>query len=292
MHQIDRQLDSICADTFRSFGGWFGGSALASSIDLQEQKNNYMVRVYVPESETSKVNARVENNLLHVTAEAAQKENGAGQSERYEQIISLPGLVESDKMQIDRKKNLVVITLPKAASTIATASPSASPSSSLERFDQSVINRMARMQGRMEQIFQDAFPNDLTIGFNTIQLNSAVHLDNQKDRYVVHFYLPDKDLKNVDVNLKNGELRLMASETEKNQQQGMSGTESGQYEQLVTLPGPVKEKGMKVVRKERHDRRYLAKGLMVGRRKAGAFLGGGARYSSIFAAQAARFRQA
>ncbi len=29
----------------------------------------------------------------------------------------------------------------------------------------------------------------------------------------------------------------------------MSGTESGQYEQLVTLPGPVKEKGMKVVRK-------------------------------------------
>ena len=61
-----------------------------------------------------RVNVTVENNLLHVTAEAAQKENGAGQSERYEQIISLPGPVESDKMQIDRKKNLVVITLPKA----------------------------------------------------------------------------------------------------------------------------------------------------------------------------------
>jgi HSP20 family molecular chaperone IbpA len=135
MHQIDNQLDSIFADTFRSFGGWFGASALASSIDLQEQKNSYVVRVYVPEFEISKVNARVENNALHVTAEAAQKENGASQSERYEQIISLPGPVESNKMQIDRKKNLVVITLPKAANTIAATSPSASSSFSLEKFD-------------------------------------------------------------------------------------------------------------------------------------------------------------
>ena len=76
-----------------------------------------------------------------------------------------------------------------------------------------------------------------------------MHLDNQKDRYVVHFYLPDKDLKNVDVHLKNGELRLTASETEKSQQPGVSRMESGQYEQLITLPGPVQEKGMKVVRK-------------------------------------------
>ena len=101
----------------------------------------------------------------------------------------------------------------------------------------------------MEQIFRDAFPNDLRSGWHTLQLNSAVHLDDQKDGYVVHFYLPDRDLKNVDVNLKNGELHLTASETEKSQQRGVSRMESGQYEQLIALPGPVKEKGMKVVRK-------------------------------------------
>jgi HSP20 family molecular chaperone IbpA len=101
---------------------------------------------------------------------------------------------------------------------------------------------MERMQGRIERIFQDAFPNDLTTGFKTIQLNSAVHLDNQKDRYVVHFYLPDKDL-------KNGELRLTASETEKSREQDMKSMKTGQYEQLIMLPGPVKEKGMKVTRK-------------------------------------------
>ena len=253
MHRLDKQLDSIFADTFRSFGDWFGGSSLASSIDLRDQKEKYVVRIYVPESETSRVNATVKNNVLHVTAEGEQKENGALQNERYEQVISLPGPVESDKMQIDRKGNLVVITLPKATGGIAAASPgaepSASPSSGFEGLDQSIITRMARMQGRMEQIFRDAFPNDLTTGLHTVQLNSAVHLDDQKDRYVVHFYLPDRDLKNVDVHLKNGELRLTASETERSQQQGMSKMESGQYEQLITLPGPVQEKGMKVTRK-------------------------------------------
>ena len=193
MHQLDKQIDSIFADTFRSFGDWFGGSALAASIDLREEKHKYVVRVYVPDSETSKVNTRVENNVLHVTAEGARKENGARQSERYEQIISLPGPVESDKIQVDRKKNLVVITLPKATGE----NRSRIAGRAAERFDQSIINRMARMEGRTEQIFRDAFPDDLTTGLNTLQLGSAVHLDDQKDRYVVHFYLPDKDLKNV-----------------------------------------------------------------------------------------------
>ena len=151
MHRLDRQLDSIFADTFRSFGDWFGGSTLASSIDLREQENKYVVRVYVPESETSKVNATVENNVLHVTTEGEPKENGVLQNERYEQVISLPGPVESDKMQIDRKRNLVVITLPKATGEITAASPgaqpSASPPSGVEGLDQSIVTRMARMQG-------------------------------------------------------------------------------------------------------------------------------------------------
>jgi HSP20 family molecular chaperone IbpA len=51
------------------------------------------------------------------------------------------------------------------------------------------------------------------------------------------------------VNLKNGELRLTASKTAKNQERGMSSVQSGRYEQLITLPGPVKESGMKVDRK-------------------------------------------
>ena len=50
---------------------------------------------------------------------------------------------------------------------------------------------------------------------NSLQLGSAVHVDDQKNQYVVHFNLPDKDLKNVNVKLENGQLRLTASETRK-----------------------------------------------------------------------------
>ena len=158
-------------------------------------------------------------------------------------------------MQIQRRKNLLVITVPKTTAAMAGARSQASPSASastslgLATLDQSILSRMARMQGRMEQIFRDAFPNDTKSSLNLLQFGSAVHLDDQKDRYVVRFYLPDKNLKNVAVKLNRGELYLTASETEKNQQQGMSTLESGNYEQLITLPGPVKEKEMKVERK-------------------------------------------
>lgn len=255
MDQLDNQLDSVFANTFRGFGNWFGPNDLGSSIDLRDQKNKYVVRVYVPGTDTSKVNARVENNTLHVTAEGEKNSKNASESERYEQIISLPGPVDASKMKIERKQNLVVINLPKAAGTTAAASPSANPNAtptanSVAAFDQSIVNQMARMQGRMDQIFADAFPNEngLTNGFTSVQLGSAVHVDNQKNKYVVRFYLPDKDLKNVNVKLENNRLRLTASENENEKAKGSESMESGNYEQLMSLPGPVQQKGMKVER--------------------------------------------
>jgi HSP20 family molecular chaperone IbpA len=256
MRQLDDQLDSVFADTFRDFGNPFRDSAFASSIDLREQKDKYVVRVYVPDSDTSKVSAKVEGNTLHVTTTGEQNQKDASQSERYEQMISLPGPVATGKMHIERKQNLVVVTLPKAAGATAAASPAASPGrifpgNNFAGFDQAIVDRMQRMQARMDQMFADAFPGDkagLTSGLNSLQFGSAVHVDDQKNQYVVHFNLPDKDLKNVSVKLENGQLRLTASETEKNQQKDVESFQSGNYEQVMTLPGPVQEKGMKVQR--------------------------------------------
>jgi HSP20 family protein len=252
MDRLNDRLDSVFADTFRNFDDWFGGSHFASSIDLREQKDRYVVRLYVPDSAASKVNAEVENNALHVTATNEEKENGAARSERYEQIISLPGPVESKKMKIERKHNLVVITLPKSSNALAAATPQPGPhhtaGADLAGLDQSILNRMARMQGRMEQIFRNAFPNDLTSGFNRLRLGSAVQLEDQKNQYLVRFYLPDNDLKDVQVRLENGQLHLSAAERKQTQTRGTSSLETGRYEQRFTLPGPVDEKGMKVER--------------------------------------------
>jgi HSP20 family molecular chaperone IbpA len=254
MDQLNAELDSVFADTFRNFGHWFADSNLISSIDLREQKNDYVVRVYVP-AESSKVNAKVENGLLHVTAEAGEKENGNSATQRYEQIISLPGPVQSDKMRIERKKNLVVINLPKTGASIAAASQGKDRSQSeesndLAALDQKVVERMARMQSRMEKMFRNAFPQDLTSGFQSLRLGSAVNLEEKPDRYVAHFYLPNNDLKNVKVKLENGQLRLTASENDREEGNGRTEMQSGRYEQVLTLPRPVKEKGMKVEREK------------------------------------------
>lgn len=65
---------------------------------------------------------------------------------------------------------------------------------------------------------------------------------------MVHFNLPDKDLQDVQVKLENGVLRLTAAESNEQKSQNATEQETGSYEQLFTLPGPVKEKQIKVER--------------------------------------------
>jgi HSP20 family molecular chaperone IbpA len=255
MRQLDSQLDNIFTSTFRNFGNWFDQSMLSASIDLRDQKDKYVARVYLPGDEnTSKVDARVENGALHITAEGEQAKNGATAGERFEQVMSLPGPVQSDKMHIDRKENLVVITLPKAAGTntaktTASTMPSTSAAPIVTNWDQSIVNEMARMQGRMDQIWQDAFPNDFMRGSSPLNVGSAVNVEDAKDHYVVRFYLPDRDLENVNVKLNNGQLQLSAKQQNESKSGNASSQSYAQYEQMVTMPGPVKNQGMKIDRK-------------------------------------------
>lgn len=254
MRQLDSQLDNIFTNTFRNFGNWFDQSNLSASVDLRDQKDKYVARVYLPNDEdTSKVNASVENGALHITAEGEQAKNGENSTERFEQIMSLPGPVQADKMHVDRKKNLVVVTVPKAPGTpSAKAAPQATPfgntSPIVTDWDQSIINQMARMQGRMDQMMEEAFPNDFMKGASPVNAGSAVNVDDQKDKYVVRFYLPDRNLQNINVKLDKDQLRLSAKEQNQTKNANATSQSYAQYEQMITLPGPVKEQGMKVDR--------------------------------------------
>jgi HSP20 family molecular chaperone IbpA len=260
MHNFESGMDTIFADTFRKVRNWVGGSKFASSVDLREEKDNYVIRLYLPNTDTSKINARIDNNALHISTGNEQAGKEHGQAQPYEEIIGLPGPVQAAKMQIQRKQNLVVITLPKTGSSIAssapasTAKPTASPAVNLDNWDQSIISEMARMQGRMDQLSRDFFPNDWTKTLNDSWLGSAVNVDDQQNKYIVHFYLPDRDLSNVNVKLDNGRLDLTAKE-EKNTDNRTAGTnvhdfESGMFEEMITLPGPVKQNGMTVDRRD------------------------------------------
>ena len=105
----------------------------------------------------------------------------------------------------------------------------------------------------MNQIFQDTFPNDLLNGANMSRLSSTVNVEDQNNKYVVHFTLPNRNLNNVDVKFENGRLHLTAQEQKSTSNESASGKmetiESGRYEEMIALPGPVKDSQMKVDRK-------------------------------------------
>jgi HSP20 family molecular chaperone IbpA len=67
------------------------------------------------------------------------------------------------------------------------------------------------------------------------------------------FTLPDRNLSNVDVKFENGHLHLTAREEKSTSSNAAAGTmqsvERGGYEEMIALPGPVKDSDMKVDRR-------------------------------------------
>lgn len=261
MRDLNARMDSIFEDAFRNVGNWFDESMVAASIDLREQNGNYVTRVYVPHGNTAKADVKIDNGALHITMNDERTVNGKAEPEHYEQVIDFPKPVQSDEMRVDRKKNLIVITVPKqtasapavASAPAATPAGSAAPSTNnATAWEDSIFSDFNRIQNQMDQALRNVFPNNTAIGANTSQLESAVNLEDQKDKYVVHFYLPDRNLSDVKVDYKNGDLDLAAEEHQTNSKQTASGTmqsnASGRYEEMITIPGPVKDKDMTVNR--------------------------------------------
>ena len=263
MRKLQSQMDNIFAQTFHDFGTSFGQTGFASSVDLREDKDKYVARIYLPHGDTSRLNAKINNGNLDITINGPGGTSAAAPSENYEQIITLPQPVRADQLQIERKPNMVVITVPKTtASAVAQASPvispsptqtvSSSPPGVSENWDQQMIDNLRQMQRRMDQVLQNTFPNDLLSASNALRLGSTVNVEDQKDKYVVHFTLPDRDISNVKVDFKNNELHLTAQEKEQASNTAPSNTaetiERGRYEEMITLPGPVKQSEMKVDR--------------------------------------------
>lgn len=119
---------------------------------------------------------------------------------------------------------------------------------------------MERMQNEMDAFFHRAMGE-----FNanpTLQTlhaepgySSTLDLRDKGDHYEVDVSLPNGQSKNVKVTSEGDQaLRVTASQSEEQKKKGKHSSQStvefGLYEQLVTLPEPVKTKQMKVERKD------------------------------------------
>jgi len=94
------------------------------SLNVQDLKDRFEVRAYLPDAKASDVNVSLKNNqTLKVqvsnksTGTSGQKNANTSVTEwgQYEQTLQLPAPVKTDQMKIDRRGHELIITLPKAS---------------------------------------------------------------------------------------------------------------------------------------------------------------------------------
>ena len=97
----------------------------SSSIDVRDKGDHYEVHALLPNRDISNVKVRAEgNNRLRIGAIASKKEKKTDNNGEmlmhewgdYEQLVTLPGPANTNKMQVDRKEHEIVVSLPKSKS--------------------------------------------------------------------------------------------------------------------------------------------------------------------------------
>jgi HSP20 family molecular chaperone IbpA len=126
MSRLREEMDRIFGQAFSDlrhrpgFKEFLDEAQSGSWFNLQEEADKYVVRAYLPDRDINNVNVSVEGDVLKLEAqgEDTQQEQSDGsiisRKAQYSQVLSLPGPVQADKMTMERKENMLVVTLPKA----------------------------------------------------------------------------------------------------------------------------------------------------------------------------------
>jgi HSP20 family protein len=129
MRRMSREMDDMlhekADETSRRPGGphWLDRSSFDSAYDLQEDDERYTVRAYLPERSADQVKVSVQDQSLIIEAvaeKAREMENGKTMMRhmsQYSQSISLPGPVDAGRIEIERKKGMLLIRIPKSKET-------------------------------------------------------------------------------------------------------------------------------------------------------------------------------
>lgn len=130
MERMQRDMDRIFEESFKSFKllpgytGWFDQYRFSSTYEIKDEGADYVVRAYLPNRDMQNVSVEVVGQVLHIDARAedsGSQPKGKEEKEttvhraRYTQSVTLPGPVNAVKMKVERKENMLVVTLPKAS---------------------------------------------------------------------------------------------------------------------------------------------------------------------------------
>jgi HSP20 family molecular chaperone IbpA len=156
-------------------------------------------------------------------------------------------------------------TQPQPSTNQANTNPSAaepgngSNANSTQNWENQFTNQMQKIQQQMDDLFRDSVNSmeqtDKSL-FAGPKFDASATVQDRGDQYVATFYLPKRDLSNVKVNVKDGILSVNAGSEQTTKSNAKNGNQPGtetemlnEYEQLVTLPGPVDAAKMTVDKK-------------------------------------------
>ncbi|HUA38864.1 MAG TPA: Hsp20/alpha crystallin family protein [Candidatus Sulfopaludibacter sp.] len=121
--QMDKMFSQMSAE-FRAeppFSRMMVNPTYSLSLSVEDLKDRYLVRAFLPDTKVSDVNVKLNNQTLKVDVSNQQiqgpVENKTSMSiaqwGQYEQVIQLPTPVKASQMQVERKDHELLITLPK-----------------------------------------------------------------------------------------------------------------------------------------------------------------------------------
>lgn len=126
MEQMRREMDEIFQQSVKDFGDvpdfkdLFDHSRFGSSVELQEEGGNYVVRAYLPDRTAEDVKVTIDDGkILKIEAKAEERASQEGEAmvmkrkSHYLQQLTLPGPIDADGLKVDRKEGLLIITVPK-----------------------------------------------------------------------------------------------------------------------------------------------------------------------------------
>jgi HSP20 family molecular chaperone IbpA len=133
MQHIQKEMDDLVRDSMSSMdltGGAFAGwPKFDASATVQDHGNAYVATFDLPKRDLSNVKVAVRDGILSVKASAeteqpvantvsSSKNSKAPQDENvmlneYEQLVTLPGPVDSSKVKVDKHGDSITVTIPK-----------------------------------------------------------------------------------------------------------------------------------------------------------------------------------
>lgn len=117
--EIDRLFEAPLAELARSsqlFSGW------TPALDMYEDKDNVYVRAELPGMKKEDIEVSLHEGNLSISGERRSEEKEENREVhrterffgRFQRIVSLPTLVEAEKIKAEYRDGILCITLPKA----------------------------------------------------------------------------------------------------------------------------------------------------------------------------------